>query len=112
MLVYRANFVNNIFKLKFIIDRGIFLVNGAKKYYSNYIVKVGDIVQVDFKYKRLLWADMLLRFEYKNIIWSPRKYIFVNYKFLFIFFLRPPKLKELKYPIRLDVYKGGDIYFL
>jgi hypothetical protein len=112
MLVYRANFVNNIFKLKFIIDRGIFLVNGEKKYYSNYNVKVGELVQVDFKHRRLLLTDMILRFEYKNILFSPRKYLFVNYNFLFIFFLRPPKLKELKYPIRLDIYKGGDIYFL
>ena len=112
MLVYRANFGNNILKLKFIIDRGIFLVNGQKKYYSNYVVKVGELVQVDLKYKNLLSADMMLRFDFKNIIWSPRKYLFINYKFLFIFFVRPPKLKELKYPIRLDIYKGGDIYFL
>jgi len=112
MLIYRANFINNIFKLKFIIDRGIFLVNNERKYYSNYNVKVGELVQVDLKYKRYLLLDMLIRFEFKNILWSPRKYLFINYKFLFIFFLRAPRLKELKYPIRLDIYKGGDIYFL
>jgi ribosomal protein S4 len=112
MLIYRANFVNNIFKLKFVIDRGIFLVNGEKKYYSNYNVKVGELVQVSFKYKKLIIGDMLLRFNYRNILWSPRKYLFVNYNFMFIFFLRSPKFRELKYPIRLDIYKGGDIYFL
>jgi ribosomal protein S4 len=112
MLIYRANFVNNIFKLKFIIDRGIFLVDGVRKYYSNYFVNVGELVQVDFKYKKLLRIDMKIRFNNKNILYSPRKYLFVSYKFLFIFFLRSPKKEELKYPIRLDVYKGGDIYFL
>jgi ribosomal protein S4 len=112
MLIYRSNFVNNIFKLKFIIDRGIFLVNGEKKYYSNYIVKVGELVQVDFKYKKYLIADMLMRFNFKNILWNHARYLFVNYKFFFIFFLRAPKIAELKYPIKLDVYKGGDIYFL
>lgn len=112
MLVYRANFVNNIFKLKFIIDRGIFLVNGVRKYYSNFIVNVGNIIQVDFKYKTLLQADMALRFKCHNILRNSYKYLFVNYKFLFIFFLRAPKRSELKYPIRLDIYKGSDIYFL
>jgi ribosomal protein S4 len=62
MLIYRSNFVTNMFKLKFIIDRGIFLVNGEPKYYSNYNVKVGEIVQVDFKYKDVVKADLKLRF--------------------------------------------------
>jgi len=112
MLIYRANFVNNIFKLKFVIDRGIFLVSGEKKYYSNYVVRVGELIQVDFKHKFLLKADMEMRFDLRSILWAPRKYLFVSYKFLFIFFLRAPKRKELKYPIKLDIYKGGDIYFL
>jgi len=68
MLVYRANFVNNIFKLKFIIDRGVFLVDGKRKYYSNYNVKVGELIQVDIKRKKLFMLDMILRFEYKNIL--------------------------------------------
>jgi hypothetical protein len=68
MLIYRANFVNNIFKLKFIIDRGIFLVDGIRKYYSNYNVKVGELVQVDFNYKHFLLADMYLRYTLRNIL--------------------------------------------
>jgi len=112
MLVYRANFINNIFKLKHIIDKGVFLVNGHIRNYSNFVVKVGEIVQVSFKYKKLLKNDMRLRFRLHNIFWSPRKYIFVNYKFFFIFFLRQPKLRELKFPIRFDLYAGGDLYFL
>jgi ribosomal protein S4 len=112
MLIYRANFVNNIFKLKFIIDRGIFLVDGIRKYYSNYNVKVGELVQVDFNYKHFLLADMYLRYTLRNILWSPKKYLFINLKLLFIFFLRAPKLHEIKYPIRIDILRGGDIYFL
>jgi hypothetical protein len=50
-----------MFKLKFIIDRGIFLVNGEPKYYSNYNVKVGEIVQIDFKYKDVIKTDLQLR---------------------------------------------------
>jgi ribosomal protein S4 len=112
MLVYRANFINNLFKLKSIIDRGIFYVNGQRKFFSNYHVKVGELVQVDFKYKKLLSIDMKYRFMQRVIIRNPGRYLYINYKFLFILFLRSPKLNELKFPIRIDIKKGGDIYFL
>jgi len=112
MLVYRSNFVNNIFKLKHIIDRGAFLVNGHLIYYSNFIVKVGEVVQVSLKYKKLFKADLKMRFKCWNVKWYPRRYLFVNYNFFFIFFLRQPKKDELEFPIRFDLYAGGDIYFL
>jgi len=63
MLVYRSNFVNNMFKLKFIIDRGIFLVDGEIKYYANHNVKVGQLVQVSFDYRDLLMKDLKLRLK-------------------------------------------------
>ena len=112
MLVYRSNFVNNIFKLKYIIDRGIFLVDNEIKYYSNHVVKPGQLVQVSFDYRDLLKKDFKLRLKQGYILWMPRKYIFVNYSFMFIFFLRPPKKRELKFPIKFDIYLGGDLYFL
>jgi len=112
MLLYRANFVNNMFKLKFIIDRGLFQVNGKIKFFANHNVKVGELVQIHFKYLQMFKNDLKLRFINRNILWSPSKYLFVSYKFMFIFFLRAPDLDELKFPIRFDLYAGGDIYFL
>jgi|SRR6266498_4958061 len=67
MLVYRSNFVSNLFQLKFIINKGVFLVNGKKRYHSNFNVKIGEIVQVDFKYKDLVFNDMLVRF-FRDIV--------------------------------------------
>jgi ribosomal protein S4 len=61
MLIYRSNFINNIFKLKSIIDRGIFLVDGEIKYYSNHNVKSGQLIQVSFDYRDLLKKDLILR---------------------------------------------------
>jgi len=61
MLVYRSNFVSNLFRLKFIIAEGYFLVNGIERYSSNFNVKVGEIIQVKFKYKIFIYYDMLFR---------------------------------------------------
>jgi ribosomal protein S4 len=113
MLIYRSNFISNIFKIKYIVDRGIFLVNSVKRYYVNYNVSVGDLIQVDLKYKRLLSDDLKIRLKYFNFfVKQTYKFIFINYKFMFIFFVRSPKYKEIKYPLKLDVYLGSSLYFL
>ena len=113
MLVYRSNFVSNLFRLKFIIAEGYFLVNGIERYSSNFNVKVGEIIQVKFKYKIFIYYDMLFRIRKGISNWLPRNYLFINYKFLFSFFLREPKPSDFQsYPISLDPYIGSDIYFL
>lgn len=113
MLIYRSNFITNIFKLKFIIDRGIFLVNNVKRYYVNYIVNIGDLIQVDFSYKNILQDDLKIRLKYFLSL-QPKiyRYMYVNYKFMFIYFLRAPKFKEIKYPLKLDLYLGSNLYYL
>lgn len=113
MLVYRSNFVSNLFKLKRIIEMGVFLVNGVKRYHSNFNVKVGELVQVNLKFRKFVFSDMSIRFNENVSNWMPKNYLFINYKFLFIFFLRSPKGSDFKgYPIKLDPYIGADIYFL
>ena len=104
MLIYRSNFVNNIFKLKFIIDRGIFLVDGEIKYYSNHNVKPGQLVQVSFDYRDLLKKDLILRLKKGYVLWLPKKYLLVNYKFMFIFFVRHPRKRELKFHLLTNLY--------
>ena len=112
MLIYRSYFITNIFKIKHIIDRGIFSVNGVIQHYSNYNVKPGEIIQVSFKYKELFLIDLKIRLKRGQILRRVKNYLFINYKFMFIFFLRAPKKKEIRFPIRLDIYRGGDFYFL
>lgn len=113
MLIYRSNFVSNIFKLKFVIDKGIFFVNMVRRYYLNYNVKVGDLIQIDFNYRKLLRDDLRIRLKYFKTLQSKTyRYMFINYKFMFIFFLRTPRFKEIKYPLKLDLYLGSSLYFL
>lgn len=113
MMIYRSNFVSNIFKLKYIISHGVFLVNWTKRYHPNYNVRVGDIIQVDYNYTKLLSNDLIYRLKYfKAYRGRIYKYMFINHKFMFIFFLRAPKYKEIKYPLRLDIYIGSSLYFL
>lgn len=113
MLVYRANFITNMFKIQYAITKGLFLVNGIKRYHGNFNVNIGEIVQLDFKYKSLVTIDMKMRLEEQVIVLPPRSYLFMNYKFMFIFFVRAPKKYELDgNPIKLDPYIGADLYYL
>lgn len=116
MLVYRAHFITNIFKIKSIIDTGVFLVNGEKKYYVNHNVRVGELVQVDPDFREDFIEDMYFRLREggKLIFRRPVElYLFVNYSIMFIFFVRSPRRDEIYFPpLRLDPYIGGDLYYL
>lgn len=113
MFIYRSNFVTNIFKLKSIIEKGVFLINNEKKFHPNVLLKVGDIVQVNFDYLTLIKQDFFFRLiNFVTIKQKLYKYMFINFKFMFIFFLRAPRINDIKYPFNIDIYLGGSIYFL
>ena len=68
MILYRSNFVTNLFLLKSIIDLNFFMVNGRIENYCNFMVKVNDIVQVKPEYNDLFFNDILYRFQHNNIM--------------------------------------------
>jgi small subunit ribosomal protein S4 len=113
MIIFRANFVTNIFSLKTIIDRGLFMVNGKKRSYVNYIVKKGDFVTVRRFYRTMILYDLFLRIRARVIFWRVPNYLMICYRFMYIFFWRKPMSdKEIPYPVKIDVFVGATAYFL
>lgn len=111
MISYRSNFITNIFLIQHVIKNGLFNVNGVTRNHFNFIIKSGDILQVNFNYKKLFYNDILLRLDNNIIFYRLPKYLFANYNFLFIFFWRQPKIKDLIFPITLDVLAGAEYYY-
>lgn len=111
MMAYRSTFITNIFLIRYVIDKGLFTINGLVRYHYNYILKPGDIFQISFDYKDLFKEDLLLRLDNNNIFYKVPNYLFVNYNFLFVFFWRFPKLKDLVYPIDLDLQIGAEYFY-
>ena len=110
MMVYRSNFITNLFMIRNVMRQGIFCVNSVIRYQFNYTMNLGDILQVHPIYKFLLREDMLTRFEQNIILWSPPGYLYTNYNFMFVMFKRKPKIADLFFPIRLDLLIGSEYY--
>jgi len=86
MMAYRSTFITNIFLIRYVIEKGLFTINGLVRYHYNYILKPGDIFQVSFDYKDLFSVDLLKRLEYNNIFYKVPNYLFANFNFMFVFF--------------------------
>lgn len=86
MMVYRLNFVNNLFMIKSLVDAGIFTINNVIKYHSNVVAHLGDVISIVDDCKELIRHDMILRFQYDIIFFRTPIYLMLNYKFLFSIF--------------------------
>jgi len=111
MIAYRSNFMSNIFMIRYLIHHGFFIVNEKIRTDYNYVIHLHDFIQVNYKYKMLVHGDLAIKCIRKNIIWKPPSYLFINYNFMFIIYLRKPIASDLMFPIDIDVYIGGEYYF-
>jgi ribosomal protein S4 len=67
MLVYRLNFVNNMFMIKSLLDLGLFTINNKVKYHIHAMANVGDIIGIKREYIDILRNDLILRLQ-DNVI--------------------------------------------
>lgn len=100
MIVYRSNFVTNMFIIRDIIEQGVFCINDEVKYCFNYNLRVGEYVKLSGEYPELFRTDLIIRLEKRNILWPIPKYLIVNHVFMFILFFNYPKLKNIVYPVK------------
>ena len=90
-LVYRVNWISNIFMVKSIIDLGCFVVNNKFTTYPLYQVKLGDIVWIRKPWDRLIRLDMRLRLRGRKKGEKRRRFA---YKFAILKVLRDRDLSQ------------------
>jgi ribosomal protein S4 len=86
MMAYRSTFITNIFLIRYVIDKGLFTINGKIRRHYNYSLRPGDLFQVSFDYINFFYEDLLLRLEKNNIFFKVPNYLFANFNFMFVFF--------------------------
>lgn len=107
VIIYRLNIVNNIFMIKSLINLGVFFINLKKKTHINTRLQLGDFVTIRKSWRNVLKNDMELRLKKRIIIRNIRNFYSNFVQFYFIFF-RVYNIKEIKYPIRIDLYRAID----
>jgi len=111
MMAYRSTFITNIFVIRYVINNGLFTVNVKVRRHYNYSLKPGDLFQVSFDYRKLIRKDLLLRLERNNILYKVPGYLFPNFNFLFVFFFRFPRKRDLAFSIKIDIQLGSEYYY-
>jgi len=111
MMAYRSTFITNLFIIRYVIDKGLFTINGKIRRHYNFSLQPGDLFQVSFDYKEFFYKDLLLRLEKNNIFFKVPNYLFPNFNFMFVFFWRYPRINDLVFPIDLDIQLGSEYYY-
>jgi small subunit ribosomal protein S4 len=95
-VVFRSHFTHSIFNARKMVSEGRILVNGRKVTWPDYRLKNGDLLQVDPKYWKEIYAVAQNPFQR---IWSfLPSYLEVSYPTLSTIMLRSPKFNEIPSP--------------
>lgn len=106
-VIYRLNIVNNIFMVKSLINLGVFYINFKKKKHINTKLNLGDFLHIDDSWKKIIKKDIALRLKKKMISRNIKNY-YSNFIQLYFFFYKAYNVKEINYPIRIDLYRAID----
>ena len=105
-IIYRSNIVISMFEvLSFLQESNVYL-NNVLVNYSNANVRVGDIISFGLLDSSKIKHNFKKRALRKSFLFSIPRFMYVNYKIGFILLEKAPELKDLVYPIRLNVYRA------
>jgi len=102
MIVYRINWINNLFMIKNILKYNIFFINGKVRSHCNYHLKYNDILTIDFNYIEIFKRDLMMRIKEGKVIWRCPSYLYVNYIFFFVYIMQKPILADIVHPFKVN----------
>jgi small subunit ribosomal protein S4 len=97
-IVYRMKFVPTVFASRQFINHGHILVNGKRVNIPSYMVKEGDVIEVNGKAKEMPMVIEALASQERTV----PDYIEVNEKTFTGKFVHTPKLADVPYPVEMQ----------
>jgi hypothetical protein len=75
----------------------------------NYMVKPFQIIQLLPSLKDKIRNNFIFRLRNNMVYFNTPRYVFVNSKLMFALIYCNPKLRDLSFPILLDIYRLNDL---
>jgi len=111
MLVYRSNFVTNMFMLKSLIELGIFTINYQRKYHPNVYAIPGDVICAIYPYWEFIREDIKMRWHNQMILKIAPPHLMISYKLTFSIYITKPLIDTMLFPFEsFDAFLGVDYY--
>ncbi len=109
-ILYRMQFLLNVFEAKhFVLSRNV-IVNNKLKTYLNMHFAYADKIRVKYSVEESIRAKILRRFIKNYIYFNTPRYLLVSYRLMFAAIVGNARADEVAYPLRvLDVFRGADI---
>lgn len=104
-VIYRTNFLSNMFEILRFVKEGNVYVNFKPLTKLNEIIRVGDFVTFNKKHKKKIRNYLIKRLNKRAVLFKEPRYLIVSYKFWFAYLIKYPRLKDLTYPISIDIQR-------
>ena len=105
-VVYRSKFVPTIFAARQFVNHGHVKVNGRRVNIPSYLVKVGDVIEVQDKSKEMALVLEAISLAERDV----PEYIEVDHGKKSAKFLRIPTLTEVPYPVQMEPHLVVEFY--
>lgn len=109
-LLYRTNLLFNMFEIIAYVKRCNVMINNVLINYVNFTTAIGDFLSFLAEKGARFRHNMYKRFKTQTVLFNTPRYLYVNYKLFFAFMEKAPKLVDLVYPIKLDIYRATAFY--
>lgn len=107
VILYRLNLITNIFIIKGMVNLGMFCINFEQKKHINTRMQLGDMLHIKKFWKSIIRSDMLGRLN-QGIITRFVKNFYINYSQMYFILYKSYNPTDIKYPIRIDLYRAMD----
>lgn len=112
-LIYRLNFIENPFLIRdFLKKTKDLLLNKRPVNYYNQVIKLYQILKIRGKSRRHFLYFYKRRLRRHNYYFKYPRYLYINFKFLFILIYKFPKMNDLAFPNKaIDIYRLTDSHY-
>ncbi|AGA64518.1 SSU ribosomal protein S4p (S9e) [Liberibacter crescens BT-1] len=98
VIVYRSKFTPTVFAARQFVNHCHVMVNGSRVNIGSYRCKVGDVIEVREKSKKLVSVLEAVQLAERDV----PDYIIADHENMTAKFLRVPKLSEVPYPVIME----------
>lgn len=108
--IYRMNFSRNLFIALEYSKVGYLYINKKLLKYPNALIPLNKIIYPRKKWRFIIKHYIIKKARIKAILFNIPRYIFVSWKFFYLYMLRKPRKKDIVYPISLDIQRITGYY--
>lgn len=107
--LYRVNWVPNILFLSQFINHGNVVVDAKIPLTNNFMIKPFQVIRLLPRTAIKLRSNFVFRLKNNMVYFNTPRYIFLNSKLMFACIFSNPHLKDISFPVLLDIYRLNDI---